>query len=73
MLRPLVDQCRSTGMVLGPTQCYAFTTLPLFGGEYKVDNIWICAWKEWLSFTATIYLQTKDLPNGAKVAIQVVD
>ncbi|WEX86569.1 DUF1851 domain-containing protein [Sinorhizobium garamanticum] len=73
LLRPLVDRCRSAGIVLGPTQCYAFTTLPLFGGEYKVDNIWICAWKEWLSFTATIYSQTKDLPDGSPVAIKFVD
>ncbi len=73
LLRPLVDRCRSAGMVLGPTQCYAFTTLPLFGGEYKVDNIWICTWKEWLSFTATIYAQTKDLPDGSSVAINFVD
>jgi hypothetical protein len=73
LLRPLADRCRSAGMLLGPTQCYAFTTLPLFGGEYKVDNIWICTWKEWLSFTATIYAQTKDLSDGSSVAIKFVD
>ncbi|MBD9647433.1 DUF1851 domain-containing protein [Ensifer sp. PDNC004] len=73
LLRRLVDRCRSAGMVPGPAQCYAFHTLPLFGGEYKVDNIWMCDWKEWLSFTATIYSQTKDLPDGATVAIKLAD
>ncbi|MCV9963910.1 DUF1851 domain-containing protein [Pararhizobium sp. BT-229] len=56
-----------------PTQCYAFTTLPLFGGEYKVDNIWICPWEEWLRYTAAIYTQTKDLPDGATVVVDFVD
>lgn len=73
LLRPLVDRCRSAGMVLGPAQCYAFTTLPLFGGEYKVENTWICTWNEWLAFTAAIYSQTKDLPEGSAVAINIVD
>jgi Domain of unknown function (DUF1851) len=71
-LRPLVDQCRSAGMNPMSTQCYAFTRLPLFGGEYKVDNIWICSWDEWISYTASVRAQTKDLPDGSKVSIRVV-
>ena len=73
LLRPLVDRCRSAGMILGASQCYAFTTLPLFGGEYKLDNIWMCSWREWISFTASVYSQTKDLPDGSAVKINVVD
>lgn len=73
LLRPLVDQCRSAGMNPTPSQCYAFTTLPLFGGEYKTDNIWMCSWSEWISYTASIYAQTKDLPDGTPVSISVVD
>jgi hypothetical protein len=42
-LRPLVDRCRSAGKLPIATQCFAFTTLPLFGGEYAVSNIWICS------------------------------
>jgi hypothetical protein len=72
-LRPLADRCRSAGMVPGHAQCYAFTTLPLFGGKYEVDNIWICPLKEWLSFTAAIYTQTKELPDGATVLIDFVE
>ena len=64
---------RSAGMNPTPSQCYAFTTLPLFGGEYKTDNIWMCSWSEWISYTASIYAQTKDLPDGTPVSISVVD
>jgi T6SS immunity protein Tdi1, C-terminal len=71
LLRPLVDRCRSAGMNPTSTQCYAFTTLPLFGGEYKVDNIWICSWSEWISLTASIHAQTKDLRDGSKISIHV--
>ena len=59
-------------MILGVSRCYAFTTLPLFGGEYKVDNIWMCSCRDWVSFAGSIYAQTKDLPDGSTVKISVV-
>lgn len=73
LLRPLVDQCRSAGLIPSETQCYAFTTLPLFGGEYEPGNVWLCSWDEWISFTASIYVQTKDLPDDTTISFKVVD
>ncbi|WP_298370072.1 T6SS immunity protein Tdi1 domain-containing protein [uncultured Bradyrhizobium sp.] len=73
LLRALVDRCRSAGLILGPSQCYAFTTLPLFGGEYTVDNIWMCSCRDWLAFTATVYAETKDLPDGSTVRFVFTD
>ena len=73
LLRSLVDRCRLEGMNPSDTQCYAFTTLPIFGGEYKSSNIWLCSWRDWISFTASVYAQTKDLPDGARVSIKIVD
>lgn len=73
LLRPLVDQCRSIGMSPDATQCYAFTTLPLLGGAYEAGNIWLCSWREWIDYTASVYAQTKDAPDGATVSIRVVD
>ncbi|MBR0938730.1 T6SS immunity protein Tdi1 domain-containing protein [Bradyrhizobium jicamae] len=73
LLRPLVDRCRAAGLNLGASQCYAYTTLPLFGGKYEVDNIWMCSWRDWISFTGSVYEQTKDLPDGATIKINVVD
>ena len=40
-LRPLVDQCRRAGKLLADGQCYAFTTPPVLGGEYAVENVWV--------------------------------
>ncbi len=73
LLRALVDRCRSAGLILDPSRRYAFTTLPLFGGEYTVDNIWMCSCRDWLAFTAKIYSETKDLPDGSTVRIVVTD
>lgn len=72
-LRPLVDVCRGSGKVLGDGQCYAFTTLPVLGGDYAVDNIWVAASEEWFAFTADIFQQIKDLPDGTQVSFKVTD
>ena len=72
-LRPLVEQCRQAGKVLHAGECYAFTTLPLFGGEYVAENVWTCPWREWFSFTGDIHVQTRDLPDGAQVEIRIID
>lgn len=73
LLRPLIGSCREAGMHLSKGQCYAFTTLPLFGGQYEPDNVWVCSWRDWISFTASIYSQTKELPDGATVSLRIID
>lgn len=72
LLRPLVDRCRSAGMKPKATQCYAFTQLPVLQGKYEVENIWLCSWNEWIDFTASIYAQIKDVPDGTKVRLRIV-
>ena len=71
-LRRLVDECRLAGKILKDGQCYAFTTLPIFGGDYVVENIWVVSWEEWFLLTADIFTQIKDLPDGTTVRLQVV-
>jgi hypothetical protein len=71
LLKPLAERCRSVGKMPTANQCYAFTTLPLFGGKYDVENIWLCSWVEWLQYTAAVYAQTRNLPDGAKVKVIV--
>ena len=73
LLRPLVERCRDAGLNPEPGQCYAFTTLPTLGGAYEPENIWICGVVEWLGFTASIYDQIKNLPDGVGVRIVIVD
>ena len=72
-LRPLVDGCRRAGKALEEGQCYAFTTPPLFGGDYTIANVWVAPWREWFAFTADLFQQTKDLPDGAPVRFRVTD
>lgn len=72
-LRPLADECRCAGKVLSDGQCYAYTTLPMLGGDYRAANIWVAPWQEWFSFTADLFQQIKDLPDGATVTLRVVD
>jgi hypothetical protein len=48
--------------------------LPVFeGGRYEVDNIFVVSAVEWLTFTASIHRQLRDLPDGGQVVIKVVD
>jgi hypothetical protein len=71
-LRPLADRCAAAGKTIGEGQCYAFTTPPFLGGDYSVDNVWVSPWREWFALTADLYNQTKDLPEGASVQVNVV-
>ena len=68
-LRPLVDRCRAAGKAVGEGRCYGFTTLPMFGGTYVVENIWTPPLGEWLGMTGEIYMKTRGFPDGAKIAL----
>lgn len=72
-LRPLADACRAEGKMLGESQCYAFAMLPLLGGDYTPENVWVASWHEWFSFTADMFHQTKDLPDGAAIELKFLD
>jgi hypothetical protein len=72
-LRPLADECRRAGKVLADGQCYAFTTPPVLGGDYTVDNVWVAPWREWFPLTADLFQQIKDIPDGATVSFKVAD
>ncbi len=72
-LRRLVDASRAVGKFLADDQCYAFTTLPLFGGSYSEENVWVSSRQEWFSLTADIHRQAKDLPDGAAISLKVND
>jgi hypothetical protein len=72
-LRPLLDECRSAGKVLEGAQCYTLTTPPLLGGDYTATNVSVAPWREWFEFTANLFKQTKNLPEGTRVSIRVTD
>lgn len=70
-LRKLADACAASGKILGDGECYAFATPPFLGGDYSVDNVFVCSWTEWFALTADLYLQTRDLPDGAQVRLNI--
>ena len=72
-LRPLADECRRAGKVLMAEQCYAFTIPPVLGGDYSEQNVWVAPWHDWFSFTADLFRQIKDLPDGAVVSLKIED
>jgi len=72
-LRSLVNECRKAGMLLTDGQCYAYTTLPVFGGDYKAENVWVARWVEWRPFTDDLFQQIKDLPDGTTITFRVVE
>lgn len=72
-LRPLADECRRAGKLLADGQCYAYTTPPVLGGEYAVENVWVAPWREWFSFTADLFRQTETVPDGETISLKVVD
>jgi hypothetical protein len=72
-LRALADECSRASKRLGDGQCYAFTDLPVLGGAYAAENIWVAPWNDWFSFTADAFQLIKDLPDGAKVTFKIVD
>jgi hypothetical protein len=69
----LIDACVSAGLRLGPDECYSFKIPPLLGGQYEAENLHPCDLSVHYSFLADIHRQTKDLPDGTRVNIKVVD
>ena len=70
-LRPLADECRRAGKLLSEGRCYAFTTLPVLGGDYTAENVWVAPWEEWFGLTADVYRLIRDLPDGASIQLKV--
>lgn len=70
-LRQLADKCRLAGKIVDSGQCYAFSQMPVFGGKYEPDNIWVCSLAEWLTLTADIFQQTRALPDGTVVDLRL--
>lgn len=73
LMIPLVDECRSAGMQLGPNQCFGFKIPPVLGGKYQLSNIEPTDLTVHYSFLAEIYKQTKDLPDGTPINAVVVE
>lgn len=70
---PLVTQLVASDMTLGEGECYSFKQPPILGGEYDVENSYVIPIEGHFHFYGSIHKQIKDLPDGAKVEIKMVD
>ncbi len=72
LMIPLVDSLVSSGQTLEPGQCYGYAQLPVFGGEYSVENTIVLPLDEHYSVTGSVHEQIKDVPDGEEVEIEIV-
>jgi len=69
----LVDECVSSGMVLGPNQCYGYKVPPILGGAYTVENCEPTDLSVHYSLMADICRQVRDLPDGTKISSVIIE
>ncbi len=70
LMIPIVDQLASTGIVLGPGQCYSFRQLPVLGGTYGAENRMVFPIREHFGAWGSVHRQISDLADGATVIIK---
>lgn len=69
----MVDAAKAALGPLDEGQCYAFTTWPIMGGPFTPDNLYVATTTEWLGVSGEVGRQIKDLPNGAKITLDIID
>lgn len=67
LMIPLVDQLQSSGVKLGPGQCYSYRNLPVLGGAYSVDNMQVVTIAHHYKAFGPIHEKIRDLPDGTNV------
>lgn len=70
-LTDLIDQLVATELHLQPGQCYSFKILPVLGGEYAVDNVYVNSIEKHLAAAADMHHQLKDVPNGTPFRLKI--
>jgi hypothetical protein len=70
---PLVDRCVASGIIVGANQCYGYKIPPVLGGAYSVENVEPTDLSVHYSLLASIFQQTKHLPDGTPIKTVVVD
>jgi hypothetical protein len=69
----LTTELRLSDKQLNEGQLYSYKKLPILGGDYTADNFAPLDIEEHFRYTGDIHKQIKDLPDGTKVEIKIVD
>ena len=70
-LSDLVDVLVAAGLTLQPAQSYCFKWLPLLGGKYAVENVYVNSIDEYLAASADVHRQLKDVPDGTPYTVKI--
>ena len=69
----LVEVARSSLGALGPGRCYCLKVPAIIGGSYAVDNLGTITLSELIDVSGHIAVRVKDLPDGARVELKIVE
>jgi len=69
----LVERARSLLGTPSPGRCYCLKVPAVLGGAYAADNLGTIALFELIDVSGQIAMQIKDLPDGARVEVKIVD
>jgi hypothetical protein len=70
----LIQQLKDAGNILKPDYCYTYVTLPIFKeGKYEASNLNPVPVKEHFGITGTIHHQIREVPDGGRVKIKIVE
>ncbi len=72
LLAPVVEQFAQLNGPIPADRCLGFKQYPVLGGTYTVENRWLSPIVEHFGITGDLHRQIRDLPEGAKVRIDVV-
>ncbi|MFO1002841.1 MAG: DUF1851 domain-containing protein [Planctomycetaceae bacterium] len=66
-----VDEAVEDGLKPGPGECYGFKVLPVLGGDYSSENLYLSRVEEYWSFCGRVHAQIHGLPDGSEVEIDL--
>src|SRR5262249_11965527 len=69
----LVKLAQSSLGTPGPGRCYCLKVPAVIGGAYAVDNLGTIALSELIDVSGDVAFQIKDLPDGTRVEVRIVD
>ena len=72
LLTPVIEEFISRHGPFPPATCLGFTTLPILGGSYALDNRFLISATEHLAGTGDLNRQIRDIPDGTAVRIKIV-
>jgi hypothetical protein len=73
LLTPVVEEFVRLHGPFPSGKCLSFTQLPVLGGSYSIENRWLAPAVEHFGVTGDMHRQIRDVPDGAKVQIRVVE